>query len=183
MMAQMGLSLVQGWGQYQTASIQARMQQDVQDYKNTMSALSAAQSKNTITSNEISVRDASIRASDALQQQSLKQQGAAAVSAGAAGVSGNTTDLVMRDLVSSAAQANKSRLNELSAQYRAFGQERKNVNLGQIYNKDVSVIPKPSAASALLGIGTNLLSIWDSHQTPGNTIAANLSGTTGMLRR
>lgn len=183
MFAQMGLSAVQGWGQYQVASIQADMQEKMQEYQNTMSALSAAQSKNTITSNEVSVQDASIRAAEALQQQALKQEGSAEVAAGAAGVTGSSTAAVMRDLKSSAARANKSRTDQLQAQYRAFGQERKNVNLAQIYNKDVSVIPRPSAASALLGIGTSLLNIYDSHQTPGNTLAARLSGTNGVTRR
>ena len=183
MFAQMGLSAIQGWGQYRIASIQAEMQQNLQDYQNTMSALSAAQSHNILTGNEVSVRDAGVRAAEALQQRALKQEGSAQVAAGAAGVTGSTTEVVMRDLRSSAARANKSRTDQLQAQYRAFGQERRNVNLAQIYNKDVSVIPKPSAASALLGIGTSLLNIWDSHQTPGRTIAARLSGTNGVTTR
>lgn len=182
MYAQMGLSAISTFGSYKVASIQADMQQRMQQYQNTMSALSAAQSRNTITSNEVSVRDASVRVAEQIQQQALTQEGSAAVAAGAAGVAGSSTAAVMRDLKGSAARANKSRTDQLQAQYRAFGQERRNVNLAQVYNKDVSVIPKPSSASMLLGLSTGLLDIWDSHQTPGDTIAARLSGTSGSTQ-
>lgn len=183
MYAQMGLSAISTFGNYKIAGIQAGMQETMRKYQNTMSALSAAQSRNTITSNEIAVRDASVRVAEQIQQQALEQEGASTVAAGAAGVGGGSTAAVMRDLKSSAAKANKSRTEQLQAQYRAFGQERRNVNLAEVYNKDVTVIPKPSAASMLLGLSTGLLDIWDSHQTPGDTIAAQLSGTQGTTQR
>lgn len=183
MFAQMGLSIAQGIGSYASANIKARMQESIQDYRNTMSALSAAEAQNTVTHNEIAVLDAADQQREQQQIIALKQEGAADVASAAAGVSGTTSDLIMKDLKASAARANKARLDQVEAQFIAYGQERKNIELSNIYNKDISVIPKPSAASALLGIGTNLLSIYDQHQTPGNTIAARLSGTNGVTVR
>lgn len=183
MFAQMGLSLVQDIGAFGEASIDAKMARSRQAYQNTMSALSAANAYNTVTFNENQALKQSDITRQAQQIAALEQEGKADVASGAAGVSGNTSDLIVRDLEASAARANKVRLDQLSGQMIAYGQERKNIELSKIYNKDISVIPKPSAASAMLGIGTNLLSIYDSHQTPSETIAARLGGTNGVTVR
>ena len=175
--AQMGLSIAQGVGNFASASIEARMRRSTQAFRNTMAALSAAQSQNAITVNEIGVLDGADQLREQQQIAAVQQEGAAAVASAAAGVSGTTTELVVKDLKASAARANKARLDNVENQFLSFGQERKNIELSRIYNRDISVIPKPSAASAALGIGTNLLGVYDSNQTPGNTIASRLSGT------
>lgn len=175
MLGQMGLSLVGSATQFASQSIATKMQSAYQDYRNTMSALNAAQTKNAITLNEIAVRDASISEAADIETQSLRDKGAAEVAAASAGVKGNSVNLVMRELAGSAARANKNRIDNLTAQYTAQNQERRNVEVGQVMGKDVSVIPKVSAATALIGAGTSLLNIWDSHQTPGDSIAGRLS--------
>lgn len=175
MYAQMGLSALEGLAGYASAKIQASTAEAVKGYQNTMSALSAAQSLNTINLNEIAQRDASVRASEQLQIAAMQQEGSNAVSAAAAGVAGNTVDTVARQLRSSAARANHARLVTLRDQYRVAGQERRNTLIAKEYNKDVSVIPKPSPVSAILGVGASMLDIWDSHQTPGDTISSRLS--------
>ena len=175
MFMQMGLAVAQGWSDFQHAKISARMQKAEQEYRNTMAALSSAQSQNVVTINEINVRDAGIQVGEMQQQQSLADRGSAEVGAAAAGVRGTSVQLIQRDILASAARANKSRLDQLQQQFASFGQERRNIEVHRAYNKDVSVIPKPTAASALLGIGTRMLSIWDSHQTPGETISGRLS--------
>ena len=175
MFMQMGLAAVQGWSNYQHAKTNARMERAAQAYRNTMAALSAAQSQNVVTINEINTRDAGMQVAEQQQQQTLRDTGSAEVGAAAAGVSGTSVQLVQRDILASAARANKSRVEQMRQQFASFGQERRNIAVHKAYGKDISVIPRPTAASALLGIGTNLVNIWDSHQTPGDTIAGRLS--------
>ncbi len=175
MYAQMGLSALDSLTSYASASIQSRTARAVQDYQNTMSSLSAAQSLNTVNLNEIQQRDASVRASEQLQVAAMEQEGSNAVAAAAAGVAGNSVDSVARHLRGSAARANHARLTQLKSMYQASGQERKNILVAKAYNKDVSVIPRPSAASAILGVGASMLDIWDSNQTPNESISGRLS--------
>ena len=177
MFAQMGLAITRGAGNFASASIEAKVRKSTQAFRNTMAALSAAQNQNSITVNEIGVLDGADQLREQQQIAALEQEGSAAVASAAAGVSGTTTELVVKDLKASAARANKARLDNIENQFLSFGQERKNVELSRIYSRDRSIIPKPSIASAALGIGTNLLGVYDSHQTPSDTIAARLSGT------
>lgn len=175
MYAQMGMKALDGWASFATSRIDVRLAQATQAYQNTMSSLSAAASLNSVGLNEIEARDQATRVSQELQVTSLQQEGAADVSAAAAGVAGRSVDSVIAQLRNTAASANHARLTNLRNQYRVAGQERRNVLLAKAYNKDISVIPKPSAASALLGIGASLLDVWDSHQTPDETISGRLS--------
>lgn len=176
MYAQMGLTAVNTIGAGIRAGIQADMERDMQRYQNTMAALSAAQSKNAINSNQIQVRDASLRVAETIQQEAMAQEGSAAVAAGAAGVRGSSTAAVMRDLQAGELKAQKSRMDQLQAQYRSFGQDRRNVDLAVTYNKDVSIIPRPSTASMMLGLSAGMLDIYNSHQTPGDRLEARLVG-------
>lgn len=174
MYAQMGLSVVQSFASTAVARQQEKMAQAVQDYNNTMSALAAAQSNNTTTLNEISVQDASVRDDIAIQQEAMIAVGDAEVAAGAAGVGGGAIDSVMFGLRSSAAKAQYGRQQSLKNQFMQFGQERTNTELAKVTNKDVTILPRTSAGTALLGAGTSLLKIWDSHQTPDQKLAARL---------
>lgn len=179
MYAQMGLSAISGVTDFAVAREQAKMDAVIQSYNNTISAISAAQSQNTVTRNEIQAVDASIRQGLDIQKSLLRAEGAARVATGAAGVKGGSVDSVMRGLRSSASQAQFARTEQTRLQMEAFGQERRNIGIAKALNKDVSVLPKPSATTALLGLGTNMLKIWDTHQTPGDTVAARLGRTTG----
>lgn len=60
MYAQMGLAVGQSLFNYQSAKIQTRLEEANRQYRNTMSALSAAGSMNAITLNELNVRDVQI---------------------------------------------------------------------------------------------------------------------------
>lgn len=184
MSAQMGISISQGLTGFFVAKEEAKLQRVVQAYNNTISALSASQADNVTTLNEIQAQDASTRMSTEIQRQSIVATGQAKVAAGAAGVAGGSVKNVMRGLRSSAARAQYARTEQLQGQFRAFGQERRNTAVAKVLNKDISVIPQPSGAAALVGIGTNLLDIWDSHQAPGETIADRLStGQSIAVRR
>ena len=51
-----------------------------------------------------------------------------------------------------------------------LNEQRKSVAIGAVLNQDIQVIPKPSMGSMLLGAGTNMLQIYDSHQPEGNKL-------------
>lgn len=171
MSAQMGISIASGLSDFAIGSENAKLQRSIQAYNNTISALSAAQANNATTVSEIEAQDAATRMDAEIQRQAIIAEGEASVAAGAAGVAGNSVHGVMRGLRSSAARAQYARKENLKGQFRSFGQERRNTAVAKALNKDISVIPNPSGASALLGIGTNLMKIWDSHQAPGDKIA------------
>lgn len=175
MYAQMGLDVLGGLSSFSAAREEAKLQRAVQDYNNTISALSAAQSQNVTTLNEIQAQDAAQRTAVEIQKQALSAEGSARVSAGAAGVSGGSVESVMRALRSSVSRAHYGTMQQLQAQYRSFGQERRNTAMAAILNKDITVIPRPSSTSAMLGIGKTMLSTWDKHQPAGERISDQLS--------
>lgn len=183
MFAQMGLDIAQGLGALGVAREQAKMQESLQAFNNTMSAISAAQANNITTLNEITAQDAAARMDTEIQRQVLVAEGQATVAAGAAGVAGGSVANVMRGLRSSAARAQFARKQNLNNQLTAFGQERRNTAVAKAMNRDVTVIPKPSTTSAMLGIGAGMLEIWDSHQTPSEKLSARLGGTSGSVVR
>ena len=175
MYAQMGLDVLGGVTSFASAREEGKLQRAIQDYNNTISALSAAQANNVTTLNEIQAQDAAQRTALEIQKQAMTAEGAARVSAGAAGVSGGAVESVMRGLRSSVSRAHYGTMQQLQAQYRSFGQERRNTAMQAVLNKDVSVIPRPSGTSALLGISKTMLSTWDKHQPAGERLADQLS--------
>lgn len=179
MYAQMGISAIGGLTDFAVAREQAKIDAAVQRYNNTISAINAAQAENTITLSEIQAADASQRQSLEIQEQLIRAEGAAQVSAGAAGVAGGSVENVMRGLRSSASRAQYARKEQTRMQMEAFGRERTQVAVARVTNKDISITSKPNVGAALMGIGTDMLKIWDKHNTPGETLRARLGGTTG----
>lgn len=181
MYAQMGLSAINSVSGFFVGREQYKMERAMQAYNNTMSALSAAQANNVTTLNEIQANDAATRQEQEIQRELMIAEGQAKVAAGAAGVTGGSVEGVMRGLRSSAARAKYATDVQLEQQLNAFNQERRNTAISKAMNKDISVIPKPSATSALLGVGKNMLAIWDSHQPEGERIGDQF--ITGRLKK
>jgi len=170
MLAQMGMSLTSAWGQFQTASIQADLQEKLQEYRNSMSRLSSAMQTNAVTVNAVRSRDAAVRADFSIQQQAMRDQARAEVEAAAAGVKGNTVDAIAKDLKASAGSASYAQKRMLHQKMQGFNDQKTSIAVAGIADQDVQVIPKPSIGSALLGAGTTLLDIYDSHQPPGSKL-------------
>lgn len=183
MLSQMGLSLAGTWGQFQTASIQADLQERIQAYRNTMSKLSAARSMNAITVNEARASDAATQADVLIQRQSMQDQAQQEVNAAAAGVKGNSVEMAARDLRASAGRARFAQKRQHHMQMTDLSNQRTSVAIGAITNQDVQVIPRPSVGSMLLGAGTNLLSIYDSHQPEGSRLLGPNGGRVNDTER
>lgn len=167
MYAQMGMAAVGAYSGYQQQKHDAKMQQLQQAYQNKMSDISKAFSLNTQTENEINVRDAGVRASQAIQIQSMQNKSSAIVGAAAAGVHGSSVNSAMRGLTRSKLQASEALNFKMKAQARSDLTQRRNIHLSAAFNRDVSPIGKPSAASALLGLGMSMIDIYDSNQPEG----------------
>lgn len=179
MFAQMGLAVIGQFSSHSTNDLQARLDRSMQAYRNTLTALSAAGAQNAITLNSIDAADVAEEEALQIRVQGLQQQGTAEVAAAASGTSGNSVGAVVQSLKANALRANTARLKTLGRQLQSYDAQREQTELDKRLNTDISVIPSPSIGSSLLGLGTNLLKIVNSHQTPGNTIAARLSGTVG----
>jgi hypothetical protein len=156
---------------FMIASSQAKMQEAAQAFGNSMRMLSAAQQTNSVTLAEAQIQDKSARLSAALQTTALKEQGAATVSAAAAGIKGNSVQQAMIGLRRSAIGAQNARLRNTDAALLAQGEARKNIKLAAILGQDVSIIPQPSVASALLGLGAQLIDTYDENQPKGSKSA------------
>lgn len=139
-------------GDYMVNGTRLRMQAAARSHRNTMVRYAAAQSQNTITLNENNALAEAADADLAIQRSALEQQGSADVAAGAAGVAGNSVVAVSRNLAADAARANKARLDRLTSQMTAFGQQRKNVQMSAVYNQDVAVDPKQSPFALAAGL-------------------------------
>ena len=170
MLSQMGLSLVGSWGDYATAGIQADLQERIQAYSNTMNRLSAARAENAVTVNQARAQDAAVQADLLIQRQAMTDQAQAEVEAAAAGVTGNSVKMVMRDLRASAGRASFAQERQANQQQAEFREQKTSIAISAITNTDVQVIPKPSLGTMLLGAGTNLLDIYDRHQPEGSRL-------------
>ncbi len=176
MYAQMGFSVASAFAQGMSAKAGYDMERVQRDYQDKMSAISAAQSRNALTTNEIAARDAAMSASQAIQVQSLVDASATEADAAAAGVTGGSVRSSMRGIMRSRLLAKKALSDKVQANARAFTQDRRNLALSEVMNKDVSVIPRPSVASSLLGLGASIIDIYDSHQPEGGKTTDTIAG-------
>ena len=183
MLSQMGLSLVGSWGAYASAGIQSDLEERIQSYRNTMNRLSAARATNAVTVNQVRARDAAVQADTLIQRQAITDQAQAEVEAAAAGVMGNSVRMTIRDLRASAGRASFALERQANQQQAEFREQKTSIALSAITNTDVQVIPKPSLGAMLLGAGTNLLNIYDSHQPEGSRLLGPNGGRVNDLER
>ena len=151
--------------------IQHDMEVAAQAHSNAMRELASASARNQVTQTEVQIRDKSQRLSVALQGQAIRDKGTAMVGAAAAGVKGGSVDQAMLGLRRSAMQANSARLRNRDSALLAQDTQRNNIKLATVLGEDISVIPRPSAASAMLGLGAQLIQTFDENQPEGSRFA------------
>ena len=175
MQLKMGMQAIGALSDFGIQQTQHRMNVASQEHRNVMNQLSSGIQQNAVTIAEIQTQDSAVRLSEAIQTQSMKDKGSAAVSAAAAGVQGGSVKAAMLGLRRSALQAQDVRIRNRDSALTAQAENRKNIELSAIMGKDISVLPAPSAASALLGLGASLVDTWDSNQPKGETSADNIA--------
>lgn len=170
MMAQMGLAGLGAVTDFMAAKDQAAIDRKMQKFRNAMAKMQSARQQNAITINENRLASSAVESESMIQRTSIIDKGKAAVAAAAAGVKGNSVDMTMRDLAGSASRASYAVRRQLNQQMSDLGEQRKSVAIGAVLNQDIQVIPKPSVGSMLLGAGTSMLQIYDSHQPEGSKL-------------
>jgi len=176
MYAQMGLTTLKAGLGHIAAKGQFKLDKMQQDYNNAMQAIATAQQNNALTHQEVNARDASVRAAQSVELQALQDKSSATASAASAGVRGGSVRATMNGLSRSRMQAKFALQERMKSQANANTQNRRNVAMSAVYSKDISVIPRPSAASALLGLSASIIDIYDSHQPEGQKVSDTLAG-------
>ena len=143
--------------QYGQNVIQFNAVESARDHAATMAQISANQQLAAIDLAEAEIRDAGVRASMSLQIEAEKSKAAAQTSAAASGTSGNSIDAQINGLERSALNAEYARKQNIENQLAKTGQDRKNVKMAAIFNKDISVATPPSPVAALADVGLTLL--------------------------
>lgn len=176
MYAEMGMSAIKGIASFAVAGEEAKLARATQKYQRTMAAISAAQNNNALNLNEVATRDQGVFARLSIQTAGMQERAAFDVEAAASGVLGKSIDVGRRALEADKLRADTSLDRQLKGQFRAYGQQRKQVKMDEIFATDVSVIPKPDIGSALMGMGANMLDIWERHNPTDRRISTRLSG-------
>lgn len=171
MMAQMGLAGIGMVTDYMAARDEAAMARKMQKYRNAVNQLNARRQTSAVNVNESRMRSAGAQAEDMIRRTSIVDQGRAAVAAAAAGVKGNSVSMVSREMQGSADRASFAARRQLNQQMADSKQQKASIAIGAVMNEDIQIIPKPSMGAMLLGAGTNLLSIYQSHQPDQQPLA------------
>ena len=177
--AKLGNQALQAGTNFLLSDIQVKLQRDAQAHRETMADISAALQTNSITHSEVEALDQSRRLEKQIDIASMQDKGQAEVNAAAAGVSGGSVDKVIRGLERSALNANYARIESLENTLNARGQDRKNVTLSRIFNRDTTVFQSPSVGASLLGLGTTLVDTYNQNQPRGQGLANKLSKLLG----
>jgi len=164
----MGNQILGAASEHNLEKTQFRMETAAREHKNVLNKISSGIQQNAVTIAEVQTKDKAIRLSEAIQTQSMKDKGSAAVSAAAAGVQGGSVKAAMLGLRRSALKAQDARVRNRDAALNAQAENRKNIELSAIMGRDISVLPAPSAASAMLGLGASLIDTWDKNQPEGS---------------
>ena len=170
MYARMGLAIGQSVGSFFSAGREADLKRKVQDFRNFVTDLQAARAQNTVTLNQARVQDTGTQADLLIQRRAIQQEAQQEVSAAAAGITGNTVELIARDLNASEGRARFSQSQEVFQKQSQLGAQKKSIGINATLNRDIQVIPKPSFGAALLGLGSQLVSIYDQSQPEGQRI-------------
>ena len=163
MLGEMGLKGITGIAGILISANERKIQRIMDNYHNTMAALSASQSRNQLTRNEVSVGQ-QVKLADAASQVAVMQgMEAARVSAAAAGVSGNSVATTLGDFVRGKAQKDMARKMEEEQVLSGINDQRRQVGVQLAYGKSISIMPS-TMATDLLGLGTSLLDIYKQYQ-------------------
>jgi hypothetical protein len=149
---------------------QTKLQREFQRHKNAVLGLNANLQRDALELKEIDARQADRDLSEQIQMQGMAQKAQAEVSAAAAGVTGGSVEAVMTGLERSAMRAQAARMENTSSLFRQLGQQRRDINVGQILGEDRTVIPGPSVGSLLLSMGTSALQGYGSQKEFGSKL-------------
>lgn len=173
--AQTLMNFASAGSKYKAAKQQYKAEKAFQDYRNTMTRLSDAQSQNAITTNETMSNAAFARQAIQLDKATIGTTGKVAVSAAAAGVRGRSVNQVLIQVQRNSAQQERERQIALESSWLSFDQQRKNSAMSAAMSIDYSYIPKPKASSFYMDAAMNSMQtgmqMYGGGSSAGNNIA------------
>lgn len=165
MMMDMGLSAINGIAGMLISAQERKVQKIMDDYNNTMAALSASESHNALTQNEIAIQDQAKLAEAQDQSLAMIAKEDRRVAAAATGIEGNSVEAGLHSVDRAKAQKSEALSREQSMALRGIGQQRRQVDINLAYGKAITILPNQTP-SQLLGLSANLLDIYKSYQPP-----------------
>jgi RNase P/RNase MRP subunit p29 len=163
MMTQMGLTAFNGIANMFISQSERGVQKIMDRYNNTMAALSAAESNNSLTRNEIAIGDQAKMAEAADQSMAMMAKEAARVEAAAAGIAGNSVDSTLNAIDRGKAQRQAALAREQKTQMIGINDQRRQVAVNLAYGKAISVMPS-TLPSQMLGLAGSLLDVYKTYQ-------------------
>ncbi len=168
MMTQMGLTAINGVANIFISQSQRGVQKIIDEYNDKMAALSAGESNNALTRNQVSIWDQAKFADAKEQSVALQAKEAARVQAAAAGVEGNSVDTTITGIDRAKAQQQEALQREQKQALTGINDQRRNIAVNLAYGKAINIMPS-STASQLLGLSANLLDVYKSYQPDTTT--------------
>ena len=175
MYAEMAMKGISTLGGIAVSREQARMQRIARKHQRVMSALSASFSRNAITENEITLRDNSVFARLSIQSAGMQERAEFDVEAAAAGAVGASVDAGRTQLIADEQRARTSMERQAVQSRRQFGAQRSQVAVQQIMQQDISPIPRANIGAQLLGLGGDLMTIWNAHNPVDRQITTRMA--------
>lgn len=163
MLSEMGLGAANGIAGIFISSAERDIQRIQDKFQNTMAALSAAQSKNAITRNEVAIREQAKMVEAADQGAAIVAKEETRAAAAAAGVAGNSVNVSMQAVDRAKAQKAAALKREQVSALVGLGDQRRQVELDLAYSKVNTIMPS-TLPSQMLGIAGNLLDIYKAYQ-------------------
>lgn len=157
--------------QYASAQAMAEYNQKLQEYKNKMTMLSAAQQQNTITQNVTSAIQQSAVAATDIQKKVQEATGSAEVAAAATGTTGRSVEMVNTSVQRAGAAQEYARQQQLQNVFASAETQRQNVAMQATMQQDLNWYQNPSEPSAfgtLAQIGGVAVQYFNSTSTPGD---------------
>lgn len=144
--------------QYAQAKAMTEYNRKLQDYKNKMTMLSAAQQQNTITQNVTSAIQASAVQAVDIQKQVQAAVGANEVAAAATGTTGRSVDMAITNAERAGAAQEYARQQQLQNVFASADTQRQNVSMQAVMQQDLTWYQSPQAPNPIitalrLGIG------------------------------
>lgn len=158
--------------QYANAKAMAEYNKKMQEYKNKMTMLSAAQQQNTITQNVTSAIQESANVAADIQKKVQEATGAAEVAAAATGTTGRSAEMVQTNVERAGASQEYARQKQLQNVFASSDTQRQNVSMQAVMQQDLTWYQNPQSPSelgVLAQIGSAFTKYYDRTSTPGST--------------
>lgn len=147
-------------GSYLIANRQAKSDEKWRKYNNALTQLQGAMNNNALETNENMLIERNVRDMYTINQSEYKTKASATVAAASLGVEGRTVDMALADIGKNAARARSDRINELEYEQLSI-QNQKLMNHMQVeLQLEKTPVPRPSLASAALGLGADIGTEW-----------------------